>query len=102
MSIIYYDGLSIEKSIADKLNSAISYSNEILSLCNYMSIPYDFKYRDYLNSFDDKMRKSLKTMNSVQKKISTSKLLYEQNEGSIETEIQVIESDIIQKRNTAI
>ena len=67
-------------------------TNKILEYCRDISVPIDFKYRDYVNSFDDKMRRSLKALNSLQNKLTSSKSSYTSNEASVETIIQECKS----------
>lgn len=102
MSIIYYDELSIQRNIDDKLENIVTYSNKILEICNSMSVPYDFGYRDYLYSLDDKMKRSLGTIGKVQKKLSISKNAYTKIGNIVENSLIQIDNEDLNRRKTVV
>lgn len=102
MSIIYYDELHIQRELNDSINDAILFSKYFRDLSRDLSIPYDFKYKNYLDSLDNKISADINKLSKVQKKLFNSKLLYSKNNEQIENEIANIERYVFLKRQSVI
>ena len=102
MAKIYFDEANLERFVNDGIDYAMTNIRESIRIIDMMSIPYEFKYRYYLRSLDDNIRKDLNELTYVLNTIKNSSKCFSTLKEQSKLQIKGIENYSISLRQSSI
>lgn len=99
---IQYPGEGLEPLVNGNIQSGKDNIYEAADKCNF-DIPYEFAYRDYLNSLGKQIREYGDRLNEIHEQIRSLDSLLDEKSRKFETTIQNLdEPDIIQQERRIV
>lgn len=102
MAKIYFDKNNLKCLVSPDLEKSINNLKKAVSTSNMLYIPYDFNYRNYLQSLGSKLQRNIDTINNINNIIKNSSKAYSNINNDISDQISDIENYSISLRQSAI
>lgn len=102
MAKLNYDKSNAENLVNTYLDSSISNLKNVLSVFNQSSVPYDFKYKNYLTQTSEKISTYINEINNLNQKMRNSYKTFSSINDASKNDLIGIENYSISLRQSAI
>lgn len=102
MTKIYFDESGLQRLVNSNLEKSINNLEKIVETSSILSIPYDFKYRNYLQTLDNSIKEDLEKVKNVYNIIKKSSNVFINVKDELESDISNIENYSVSLRQSAI